>query len=288
MAMAIYVAVIYGTAFVAIRAGVEAIPPLALTGLRYFFSFFPICFLVAMPKTKRGLMFTYGVAQGVIMFGIIFTAIALGMPAGLASLVVQIQVFFTVGFAMIIYGERPDRWQIAAFGIAIIGMSVIGADYRGSAVFWPFVLTVVSALAWAGANIVSKAAKPKAALPFIVWSSFSAWPTLFVLSLVFEDKSWLYTAPDWSTLAAILYLAYPTTVIGFAAWVWLLNNYPATTVTPFALLIPVFGFASTNIIYGETVSAQVAIGSLIIFASLALNVISRFWIKRRNKRISIQ
>lgn len=272
--LAILVSAIYGVAFVAIKFSVTELPPLLVTGYRYLFAALPLVFFVPVPKAPVRLLVAYGVTQGVLMFGLIFSAIRLGMPPGLASLVVQMQVFFTVLFSVIAFGEKPRRHEIAGAIVAIGGICLIGFAEAEITPAVPFLMVIGSAAAWGLANVIAKAAKPTAMLGFVGWSSLAAPLPLFLLSMLFEGTTFGLPdhVPSATAVFSIAFLAYPTTVFNFAAWIFLLRSHPAATVTPFALLIPVFGMASTAIVFGETLTPLATAGSALIFLGLAINV----------------
>lgn len=272
--LAILVAAIYGVAFVAIKLGVNEIPPLLLTGYRYLFAAFPMVFFAGKPDVSWRWLAAYGVMQGVIMFGLIFTAVAWGMPGGLASIVAQMQVFFTIVFSVLVFGERPSPAQVLGAAIALAGIALIGWDQALIAPVLPFVMVLAGAAAWGAANVIAKAAKPAAMLSFVVWSALAAPAPLFVLSAIFEHTVFGLppNALSMPAIASIAFLAWPTTVFAFSAWVFLLRKYDAATVTPFALLIPIFGMGSTALVFGERMTLSAALGAGLIFAGLIVNL----------------
>ncbi|KXF77468.1 acetylserine transporter [Paramesorhizobium deserti] len=280
--LAILAAAAYGFAFVAIKAGVAEIPPLLLTGYRFFFAAVPLVFFAGRPDVGARWLIAYGVMQGVVMFGLLFMAISLGMPAGLASIVVQMQVFFTIVISAVLFGERPGPTQIAGAAVALAGIGLIGWSRAEDAPLMPFLLVLVSAAAWGIANIIAKAAKPQKMLPFVLWSSLAAPVPLFVLSAVFEGTTFGLPPhmPSLVGFGSIAFLAWPTTVFAFTAWVFLLRKHPAAVVTPFALLIPVFGMGSTAVAFGERLDAQAALGSLLIFFGLMINIFGPRLVRR--------
>lgn len=280
MALALLVAAIWGIAFTVIRLGLDVASPLLLTALRFVFAAFPLLLFLRAPKAPWHIVVAYGVIQGAVMFGLVFHAISIGMPAGLASLVVQCQVFFTVGLAVLFDGERPKRHHFLAAGIAALGIFVIAlAKTDGQSVpLWPLILTVMAAFAWGMANIVSRRAKSADPVSFVVWSSAAAPPLLVAGSLVLEPGAlnalmglrgvdiWTLT---WTTMA----LAVPTTILAFAIWVWLLRTYQAAIVMPFALLVPIFGFGGAALFLGERWSLGIGVGAVLVLAGLAINVL---------------
>lgn len=274
IALAVLVAAVYGTAFVAIQLAVDEMPPLLVTGYRFLFAAIPLVFFVRPPKVGIGYLVSYGVMQGAIMFGLIFTAIKWGMQPGLASLVVQLQVFFTVLFSAAVFGERPRRREIVGSLIAFAGIVIIGSGLAQSAPMLPFFMVIASAAAWGCANVIAKAAKPDTMLGFVGWTSLAAPLPLFLASMAFEGTRFGLpdVAPDLTGILSVAYLAYPTTVFAFAAWIFLLRQHPAAVVTPFALLIPVFGMASTAIVFQEWLTVSTSIGAAFVLVGLAINV----------------
>jgi O-acetylserine/cysteine efflux transporter len=287
IALATLVAFIYGVAFVAIRAAVDEWPPLMVTGWRFLLAAVPLIFFIRPPKVHWGYVVSYGIVQGVVMFGTAITAIAWGMPGGLASLVAQAQVFFTIGFAALLFGEKPQPQHYAGALIALAGMVLTGwGKLQDAAPFLPFMMMLAAAASWGVANVISKAARPPDMPSFVIWSCLAAPVPLFALSMLVEGTQfgWPGALPSWKGITAILFMAWGATAFAFSAWTWLLRAHPAAVVTPFALLIPVFGFASMAMAYGERLSMLTAIGALLVFVGLAVNVFgARLFSKRLAK-----
>ncbi|HZH52711.1 MAG TPA: EamA family transporter [Microvirga sp.] len=274
--LALLVTVIWGLSFVVIKIGVGTTPPLLLCALRFLFAAVPAVFFIPRPETGWRHLVGYGFFLGIVQFGLLFAAIALGMPASLASLVMQAQVFFTVLFAALLMGERPGPCQIAGGLVAFAGLALIAWPRLAGSEALPFMMTVAASAAWGVANIVSKRAGRIDMLGFVVWSSLIPPLPLLGLSLWLEGPDRVGAALagiDLTTLASVAYLAYPTTVFAFAAWAYLLSRHPAATVTPFALLVPVAGIAGGSVILDEAMSPIEAIGGAVVILGLATNVL---------------
>lgn len=269
------VTTIWGISFVAIHWGVEEVSPLLLTALRYIFAAVPAVFLVKRPDVPLKLMIIYGLAIGVGQFGLLFVSIRLGMPAGLSSLVVQLQVFFTIFLAMLVFGERP-RWpQISGAVIAFAGILVIAAERFEAAALLPLLMTVGAAACWAVGNTTSKTAGKVDMLGFIVWTSLVPPLPLLALSMAFEGPgaiSAALTQISWRGIGALAFMSYLATLFGFGVWARLLSLYPANLVAPFALFVPVAGIASAAIFLGESITGPEIIGSALVFGGLLVNV----------------
>ncbi len=276
MFLALLVVFIWGVAFVAVKLGLQSMSPLSLCAWRYVLAAIPLVFFVPRPAVSWPVLVGYGLAIGVVQFGLMFVAIAIGMPAGLASLVVQVQVFFTIGLAVLFAGERARPAQLVGAVVALGGLAVIGWSKVSSGLGMGFLLVVGAALAWACGNLIAKRAGRVDLLGFIGWSSLAAPIPLALLSLAFEGPTALVDPllhPTWAGWGAVLFLAYAATTFGFGTWSRLLVHHDAAVVAPFALLIPVFAMASTALVFGERLSAAQALGAALVILGLALAVL---------------
>ncbi|MGO4387676.1 EamA family transporter [Microvirga sp. 2YAF29] len=281
---AILVAFIWGLSFVVIKLGVGTMPPLLLCALRFLFAALPAILFIPRPKAPWTNVVAYGFFLGVAQFGLLFAALAIGMPAGLASLVMQAQIFFTILFAALFMNERPGLYQVLGGAIGFFGLVIIAVPRLAGSGAIPFLMTVVAAASWGVANIVSKRAGRVDMLGYIVWASLVAPLPLIALSLWFDGPAVVTSALmhiDGATIAAVAYLAYPTTIFAFGVWAYLLSRHPAATVTPYALLVPVAGTLGSVIVLGEELHPVEAIGGAVIVAGLALNVFGKRLFSRR-------
>ena len=272
---ALLVTSIWGLSFVVIKLGVGTTPPLLLAALRFLLAALPAVLFVPRPRTDWRNVVAYGFFLGVAQFGLLFAAIGLGMPASLASVVMQAQVFFTILFAALVMAERPRPHQIAGGLVASLGLVLIAWPRMTGGGAGPFLMTVLAAASWGVANIVSKRAGRVDMLGFIVWSSLVAPLPLFGLSLWLDGPAQVFDALrhiDAATVAAVAYLAYPTTILAFGIWAYLLSRHPAATVTPFALFVPVAGILGSVLVLGEAMHPIEAGGGAVIVLGLAFNV----------------
>ncbi|MDE2577867.1 MAG: EamA family transporter [Hyphomicrobiales bacterium] len=278
IAAALLTAVVWGLSFIAIKIGVREAPPFLLAALRFFFAAFPAIFFIRPPKAPFALVALYGVCIGVLQFGMLFLAIKSGMPAGLASLVVQSQVFFTILLAALVFKQRPKREQIIGAAIALAGICVIGSARLGGARFLPFALTLVAAASWAAGNIVGVIASRRAtgkldALSFTVWSSLAVPLPMLAASFALESGTMrALTHPSLTLALCVAALAYGGTLLGFGLWSRLLTMHPAAVVTPFALLVPVVGMAGGHFVFDEPLEARELLGAALVMAGLAYNI----------------
>jgi len=274
--LALAVVAVWGTNFVVIRIGLDALPPLLFAALRFTFAALPLVFMLKRPAVPWRDLAAYGVLIGVGQFGLLFIAIDGWITPGLASLVVQVQVVFTIGLAMRGSGERLLPVQYGALALAVAGIAIILAHTGGTTTLPGVVLVIGAALGWSLGNMVQRRAGQIDMLAFVVWSSLFAIPPLFLLALLFEGSAVMIGAVAAAgplVWAVIAWQAIGNTMFGYGAWGWLLARYPASSVAPMALLVPVFGMGSAAIWLGEPLPAWKLLAALCIVGGLAINTL---------------
>jgi len=258
LALAVLVAAVWGVNFTVIEIGLGHFPPLLFSALRFLVAALPAVFLVGRPKVAWKWIVSVGLVLGVAKFGLLFVGMDAGMPAGLSSLVVQVQAVFTALVAFAVLGERPGPVRVLGMVVALAGIGVAAVDEGTAGPLGAFALVVASAACWGVSNVLTRKAAPPDALNFMVWVSTVPVLPLLALSLLLEgpgrDDEAL-RALDWQGAGTVVYVAWVTTVFGFGAWGWLLRRHPASTVAPFSLLVPVFGMSSAALFLGESLSA---------------------------------
>ncbi|WP_078966133.1 EamA family transporter [Streptomyces sp. WM6378] len=278
IALAVLVTAVWGVNFVVIDVGLGHFPPLLFSALRFLVAALPAVFFVGRPKVAWKWIVAVGLVLGVAKFGLLFIGMSQGMPAGLSSLVLQIQAVFTAVVAMTVLGERPGRVRLLGMGVALAGIVVAGVDEGSGGPLLAFALTVGAAACWGVSNVLTRKAAPPDALNFMVWVSVVPVLPLLVLSLLFEGPGRAAEALagfDWSGAGALVYVAWISTVFGFGAWGMLLRRYPASSVAPFSLLVPVFGMSSAAVLLGESVTPLRWCAAALLVGGVGLTSLSR-------------
>lgn len=280
--LAVAVVAVWGSNFVVIKWGLAELPPFLFATLRFALSAFPLLLFVRRPAVPWRTLAAFGLLLGPGQFGLLFLAMRADIAPGLASLAIQVQVFFTIGLAMLLGSERPRPLQYAALLVALAGMAVIAAHAqdRGPGVqttAFGLGLVLAAALAWAGANMVAKSAGRVDMLGFMVWSSAWAAPALAAISLAVEGPAAVAAGLRGAGLAAwsaVAWQALGNTLFGYGAWNWLLAHHPAATVAPTALLVPVFGMAAAAVLLGEAMPGWKLGATALVIGGLALNALA--------------
>lgn len=273
----------WGVNFVVIKVGLHGVPPMLLGALRFALAAFPAVFFVKRPKVPLRWLLAYGLTISLGQFAFLFYGMYVGMPAGLASLVLQAQAFFTLLFAAMFLGERIRPASLAGLAIAACGLALIGMQGGHAMTFAGFMFTLAAAAMWALGNVVTKRMGPVDLVSLVVWGSLIPPLPFLGLSLVFEGpariEASLASIPMLSVFA-IAYLAFVATLVGYSLWGKLLARYPASQVAPFSLLVPVIGLVSAALLLGEGLTPMQIAGAALVMAGLMVNVFGG-WIVAR-------
>ena len=276
--LALAVVFVWGTNFVVIRWGLNGgMPPFLFATLRFALSALPWLLFMPRPAVAWSRLAGFGVLLGVGQFGLLYLAIQGHISPGLASLVIQLQVFFTIGLSLLLLKERVRGFQVVGLLMALGGLLLIALNL-GSQVTWLGLgLVLAAAFFWACANLVAKSAGRVNMLHFVVWSSVFAVPPLLALSLVFEGPTAIghaLQAASAATWATVLWQALGNSLFGYGAWNWLLSRHPAATVTPMALLVPLFGMGASALLLGEAMPSWKLWACALVLGGLAVII---FW-----------
>jgi len=281
LALIVVVVGLWGFSFVPIKVGLRDVPPFALAAMRFFFAAVPLVFFVPRPQMPVRTIVAYGLAIGFFQFGLLFLGMKLGMPAGLSSIVIQVQVFFTMGLGIVFLHDRLRAENVLGAivaGLGVIVLAVYKLQGGQTSTLMGLVLVLGAAFAWGCGNIIAKHAAgehDEDMFALVVWSSLVPPIPLAIASYAFEGgPEMLHAVASASLLTwgCALFLAYAATLFGFASWARLLHRYPTSLISPFALLIPVSGLASGALFLGESLAPVQALGVALVFVGLVVNV----------------
>lgn len=287
--LALVVIIVWGMNFVVIKIGLDDMPPMLLGALRFLLAAFPAVLFIKRPQIPLRWLLAYGLSISLGQFAFLFSAMSVGMPAGLASLVLQSQAFFTLLFAVLLLGERFRLANLFGLLVAASGLLLIGLQGNGLMTLAGFLLTLCAAAMWALGNIVTRKLGKVDLVGLVVWGSL-------VPPLPFFALSWLLEGPEvieaalraisLDTLLVLAYLAFGATILGYGLWSLLLSRYPASQVAPFSLLVPVVGITSAALLLDEQLSTLQLFGALLVMLGLLLNVFGGWLQSRLRARFS--
>lgn len=273
--LALVVILAWGVNFVVIKVGLHGVPPMLLGGLRFLLASVPAVFFVRRPRIPWRLLVLYGSTILLGQFVFLFSAMYVGMPAGLASLVLQAQAFFTLFFARFVLGERLRAQNLVGLAIAAVGLVAIAVQGGRGMTLAGFALTIGAAALWALGNVVTKKVGKVDLVSLVVWASLVPPVPFFALSYGFEGPQRIgaaLTSLSGASIFAIVYLAFVATLLGYGLWSRLMSRYPAGQVAPFSLLVPVVGLASSALLLDERLTHAQLAGAALVMAGLAVNV----------------
>ena len=253
ISLAVLVAVIWGVAFVVSKIGLESFTPAQLTALRFVVAAAAAIWL-PRPKIPWSMLVAIGLTIFTGQFLLQFFGIANGMPAGLTAVVSQTQALFTVLFAVVVLGDRPNRRQIVGMLTALVGLMMIGLTIGGTVTLLGFALTLGSAISWAVGNVLVKRLERAEMLNLMVWASLVPPLPALAISFIVDGPESLWAAlatVSWSGIAAPIYLGIVASVFAYAIWGNLLQRYSTGAVAPFALLSPCVGAVASVFVFGE-------------------------------------
>lgn len=283
--LAILVVIIWGANFTVIKLGLGGVPPLLLVTLRFVLVAFPAIFFVKAPKMEIRDIVLYGFTVGVGQFGCLFYAMHIGMPAGLASIIVQLQAFISPLLGYLILKEQIKPKQLVGFAIGALGLVVIGIDSISNGIssipIEAILLTIGAPVFWSISNIVVKVASEKSKkknesldmLSLVVWGSLvPPIPTLILALLIDSPQVLINSISNLNIISifSIFYLAYGSTLFGYGFWSILISKYPISKISPLSLLVPITGLLTAKIVLSEELSELQWIGVSVIIVGLII------------------
>lgn len=271
--LAASVAVMWGLNFIAIHASLEQFPPFLLAALRFAVIAIPTILLVPRPRVPVRWLLGYGIGFGTLQFLFLYWGMAVGMPTGLASLVLQSSAPFTVLLGATLFRERVSARQLVGLSVATLGLAVVGWSQAQAAAFGPFLLVLAGGFGWAIGNVSSARAKAPNPLHLTLWMSVVPPVPMFLLSLVIEGPDAIARSfvPGPQMLPALLGLAYTVligTLAGSGVWTWLMARHPAGVVAPFSMLVPVIGLSASAVLLGEQIGTATSAGAALVIAGV--------------------
>jgi O-acetylserine/cysteine efflux transporter len=274
---AVLVAVIWGLAFVASRIALNELSPELMTTLRFAIAAVP-CLFLRKPGVSWPLLITISFTLFLGQFLAQSIAIARGVPVGLTSVIVQSQALFTIGFAALLFSERPTRMQTVGIAIATLGLLMIcgtvGYDFSVGA----FAVLMISPVSFAIGNLLLRRAQGGRMFDLFAWLCLAAAVPLLALTLVTNgpQPTWhALTQMSLTGLLCMLGLGGISTSIAYWLWGRLLRDYAAAQVVPFALLVPFVGSAASSIVFGETFGPLRLAGMVTAVGGIAVMLLSK-------------
>lgn len=276
--LALGVVTVWGANFVVIDWGLAGVPPLLFVAMRFVLVIVPAIFFVPRPTGRWQDIALVGLLLSVGQFGLLYSALAFGMPPGLASLVLQIQAAFTVVLGLVVLGEAPHARQLAGVGLGLLGLVVVGLGRGGAVPLGALALCIAAAACWAGGNVAVRRLPASNGLSLTVWSGLVVPVPLFALALLIEGPAAVGTALthlSFANLASTAYTALLASLFGYGVWNTLLGRHKAAEVAPYSLLVPVVGITTAFLVRGERPTPLALLGGALLVAGVAVTTLRR-------------
>lgn len=282
--------IVWGYNFVVIQLGLDGFPPIFLAFLRIFLTSLPAVFFCKRPKIPFHKVVNYGLMMFAVQFALFFIGMHMGVPPGLASIMMQVHVFFSLLLGILIFHEKMKPWQIIGAIVSFSGITYVGLNIGGSVSIPGFFLIIAAAASWGTGSAISKTLGKVNMLSLVVWGSLVAWPPLLALSLAVEGPQAIWqslSAITWISAGAVLYITYLSTLFGYGLWSWLIHQHPLSSVAPFTMLVPVVAMFSSALVLGEPLDNWKLVGALLVIGGICINFLGpRLFRKKKIKEDS--
>lgn len=275
--LAVLVAIVWGVNFIFVKFSLNEVSPLLLCALRFILASIPAIFFIKPPKIPFITITVYAFIMFALQFFLLFFGMHVGMTPGLASIIMQTQIFFSLIFAALFLDEWPSTLQVSAACFSFSGIALIAMHFDSTVSLLGFICIIGGAASWGVGNLIIKKNKNCNMIALVVWSSFIAAFPMSLLSLFIEGPSNIIASFHQLTLTGIislLYIAYISTLVGYGVWNWLLSRNPVSVVVPFTLLIPVVGMISSMLMLNEPMQTWKLMAALLMISGLCINIIS--------------
>ncbi|WP_153503012.1 EamA family transporter [Cumulibacter manganitolerans] len=269
--LAAFVAAVWGINFVVSALMLRHLSPFLFTAIRFFLVAVPAIFLVGRPTAGWKPTVLVGLFIGCLQFGLMFWAIRLGLPAGLASLLIQFVTVFTLILGVLVLKERPTRLQLLGVLVGLAGLALIGVARQGSASMLPFFMVLVAALGWAAANVTVRKSGEQSGLAISVWSALVPIVPMLLAAFALDGADGVraqVTSIDWPMVGGFVFTSWIATLGCFAIWMNLMKRYPTAAVTPWSLCTPPVGMLAGAIVLHELPQPVEWVGAAIVLLGI--------------------
>jgi O-acetylserine/cysteine efflux transporter len=290
--LGLLVALIWGVNFVAIDLGLRDTPPLVLVALRFTLVAVPLVCFVPRPDAPWRVIAGIGLFMSAGQFGLLFTAMHLGLPAGLAAVVLQCQMIFTLAIGAVVLRERPTRMQLVGALLGVTGLGIVALGRLegapGLTAIVPLLICVAAGLSWGIGNVISRSAAGADGFGIVVWSALVVPLPVLALSLLLDGPVVVgeaFATIGWETIVSVGFTAGMASLVGYTIWNMLLGRYPAALVAPFALLTPPIGLAAAALVLGQVPNALELAGSALLVGGVAVGQVRRRRRREPSRRV---
>ena len=270
MALALLVAAIWGMGYVVAKGAMAQFPPIFVMALRYAVAAGVLVWFAGPLNGQFLRLAGLSFVGATLAYALTSTGVN-GVDAGLAALIVQLEVPFMVLFAALLFHERPTARKWTGIAIAFIGVGLIAGQVKLEGEGRAVLVLVLGGATWALGQVNLRGLRGMTPISVTAWLAVLAAPQLFVASALFETGqiAALQSAGP-GAWAAVLYLGLVMTCTGYLIWNGLILRHEVGKVAPFVLLLPLFSVVGGVVFLGEVPHWGQLFGGLIVLAGVAV------------------
>ena len=268
--MALMVPLVWGMGFVFAKGAINHFPPILLMAFRFALTAMVLVWFVPVPYGNLKNIFNIAIVAAAIQYSLTFTGLA-GLEAGLASLVVQLEVPFLVLLGALVLKENPGLQKWVGIIISFLGVGLMTQQDSLNGSLGSVCLVVAGCFVWACGQVMIRKLKDIGGLQVTAWVAVFATPQLFIMSAIFESGQMtaIQNANDMVWLT-VIYLGLVMTCLGYYLWNTLIRRHDVGTVAPFLLLLPLFSLIGGMLFLGEEPTADKLLGGVVILLGVAI------------------
>ncbi|MDG1414623.1 MAG: EamA family transporter [Alphaproteobacteria bacterium] len=273
--MALAVPLVWGMGLVLAKGAIEQFPPILLMGFRFTLTAFLLVWFVPIPRKNLVWLFCTAIVACAVQYSLTFTGLK-GLDAGIAALIVQLEVPFLVILGAVLLGEKPEARKWVGIVVAFIGVGLIANPGTFQGDVWAVGLVIGGALSWALGQIMVRRMKDIDGLTVTAWTAVFAAPQLFVMSALFEEGQ-VQAVQQAKPIVwlAVAYLGIVMTAFGYFLWNTLIRRHDVGRVAPFLLLLPLYASLGGMLFLGERPSLNSLLGGAVILAGVGIITLQR-------------
>lgn len=271
LALILFITLVWGFNYVAGKAGVNELPPILFTGLRFL-----LLSVILLPwlKLHRGQMRSIVIistTMGGVHFAIFYMGLAAAEHISTIAIAGQLGVPFATLMSVLFLKEKVHWKRWAGISMSFAGVMVIGFDPVVFQYLDALLLVTLAALVGSVSMIYMRRLEGVGMFELQAWVALLSWPMLAPLSLLLEDGQLAaMEQASWIGWAGLLYTALGASLVGHTGMYYLLQRYEVTQTAPLTLLAPVWGVVFGVTLMGDTLTARIVIGGMLTLLGVAI------------------
>ncbi len=275
----ISICIVWGTTYLAIRIGVQELPPMLFAGLRWLAAALIFLFILFLrskkiPPRKE---IIHNAIVGTLLLGIGNGFVVIGeqwIPSGLTSLIITTLPFWMVAFdSMLPSGGKLNSKIISGMALGFIGVLLIlwqdlgnlsDTSYLGG-----MLIITLGVISWTGGSVFTKYNKNKGN-PFT--GACIQMLTAGFLQTIIGASLGEFAVIHFTTngVLALLYLIFFGSFLGYAAYIYAIDHLPVSLVSTYAFINPVIALLLGWLVLNEDLNLKIIAAAAVILGGVLL------------------